>query len=577
MDEILEYLNNYSYELDKEIRSCKNNSKLNEFKELIKKYNDDIKSVSLSSLKEFIDIDDTLSEKFEYIMSCYDLFMSFEEVDGVKEGFLDTINRIKEMLLSKYENMKIENKRNLNISHRKYSHIGSLCSAIRAVKSGNFSTYSIERIFYFLEDKYLDLEENMKVEIAIFATKAMAGLRESYVLSKEEEKSLEDSKTDINAQVFKGELEEPKTSETNTEEQVVSNITVVMEELQDSFDDTNSSLRNDFLLLQVKIKDILKENRVYTDDIYSMCEKYNISINTFKDYLNRSDYDSLIGLFNGEISTLYLDFIKSLYDLNDCLTFSVNDKDLEFSVLYMKDTIENFNTCRECYLSSESFKNISDFNSFMSSANTIMLFAEDKDGNYTLDDTLNAGDGDEMEIKMKALCETIKTFGSLPYMSDNSSNNCEMAYSGSKKDRVGGKIDVVSKNNPMRGQNKRVLDKEFGKSYKRFRTNNQPRVGYVVLPICMENREKLSKVLNNENLLHSTSAIVFTALVHVKSGHDEYGILNDALDNSRGNISDLKKLFMDPNANIDILTNIVTENMKYAYDYMKEKTNVRGE
>lgn len=577
MDEILEYLNNYSYELDKEIRSYKNNSKLNEFKELIKKYNDDIKSVSLSSLKEFIDIDDALSEKFEYIMSCYDLFMSFEEVDGVKEGFLDTINRIKEMLLSKYENMKIENKRNLNISHRKYSHIGSLCSAIRAVKSGNFSTYSIERIFYFLEDKYLDLEENMKVEIAIFATKAMAGLRESYVLSTEEEKSLEDSKTDINAQVFKGELEEPKTSETNTEEQVVSNITVVMEELQDSFDDTNSSLRNDFLLLQVKIKDILKENRVYTDDIYSMCEKYNISINTFKDYLNRSDYDSLIGLFNGEISTLYLDFIKSLYDLNDCLTFSVNDKDLEFSVLYMKDTIENFNTCRECYLSSESFKNISDFNSFMSSANTIMLFAEDKDGNYTLDDTLISGDKKEMEIKMQALCETIKTFGSLPYMSDNSSNNCEMAYNGSREKKAGGKITILYRNNPMRRQKKRVLDKEFGTSHKKFRTSYYPRIGYVVLPICMENREKLSKVLGNENLLHSTSVIVFTALAHVKSGHDEYGILNDALDNSRGNIRDLKNLFMDPNANIDILTDIVTENMKYAYDYMKEKTNVRGE
>lgn len=576
MDEILEYLNNYSYELDKEMRGYKNNPKLNELKELINKYNDDIKSVSLSSLKEFIDIDDILSEKFEYIMSCYDLFMSFEEVGGVKEVFLDTINRIKEMLLSKYENMKIENKRNLNISHRKHSNIGSLSSTIRVIMKGNFSTYSVERIFYLLDNKYLDLEENMKEEIAIFATKAMAGLRESYLLSKEE-KSLEDSKTDINDQVFKGELEEPKISGINTEEQVVSNITVVMEELQDSFDDTNSSLRNDFLLLQVKIKDILKENRVYTDDIYSMCEKYNISINTFKDYLNRSDYDSLIGLFNGEVSTLYLDFIKSLYDLNDCLTFSVNDEDLEFSVLYMKDTIEDFNTCKECYLSSESFKNISDFNSFMSSANTIMLFAEDKDGNYTLDDTLISGDKKEMEIKMQALCETIKTFGSLPYMSDNSSNNCEMAYNGSREKKTGGKITILYRNNPMRRQKKRVLDKEFGTSHKKFRTSYYPRIGYVVLPICMENREKLSKVLGNQNLLHSTSAIVFTALAHVKSGHDEYGILNDALDNSRENIRDLKKLFMDPNANIDILTDIVTGNMKYAYDYMKEKTNVRGE
>lgn len=569
MDEILEYLNNYDWELDKEIRECKNNPKLNELKNLIKLYNDDIKSVSLSSLKEFIEIDDDLSAKFNYIMSCYDLFMSYEEIDGVKEGFLDTINKIKEMLTLKYENMRIENKRKLNISMRKCSDISRLSSFIRVIKKGNFSTYSIEGLFSLLENNRLDLEENMKEEIAIFATKAMASLRKSYLLSKEEPV--------IKDQESKVVSKEPNSDKTDIEEQVDSNEKTVMEELETSLEETNSSLRNEFLSLQVKIKDILKENRIYTDDIYSMCEKHNISINAFKNYLNRSDYDSIIGLFNGEASTLYLDFIKSLYDLNDCLTLSVNDEDLEFSLLYIKDTIECFNTSRECYLSSESFKNISDFNSFMSSANTIMLFAEDKDGNYTLDDTLISGDKKEIEIKMQALCETIKTFGSLPYMSDNSSNNCEMTYSGSREKKAGGKITILYRNNPMRRQKKRTLDEEFGTSHKKFRTSYYPRISYVVLPICTENREKLFKVFNNKNLLHSTSVIVFTALAHVKSGHDEYGILNGALDNSRDYIRNLKNLFMDPNANIDTLTDIVTESMKYAYDYMKEKTNVRGE
>lgn len=568
MDEILEYLNNYDYELSKEIKKCKNNSKLNELKELIKLYNDDIKSISLSSLKEFIDIDDDLAKKFNYIMSCYDLFMSYEEIDGVKEGFLDTINKIKEMLISTYENMRIENKRKLNISMRKRSDIMRLSSFIRVIKKGNFSTYSIEGLFSLLENNRLDLEEKMKEEIAIFATKAMASLRQSYLLSKEEPV--------IKDQESKAELEEPS-DKIDIEEQVDSNEKTVIEELETSLEETNSSLRNEFLSLQVKIKDILKENRIYTDEIYSMCEKHNISINAFKNYLNRGDYDSIIGLFNEEASTLYLDFIKSLYDLNDCLTLSVNDEDLEFSLLYIKDTIECFNTSRECYLSSESFKNISDFNSFMSSANTIMLFAEDKDGNYTLDDTLISGDKKEIEIKMQALCETIKIFGSLPYMSDNSSNNCEMTYSGSREKKAGGKITILYRNNPMRRQKKRILDEEFGTSHKKFRTSYYPRISYVVLPICTENREKLSKIFDNKNLIHSTSVIVFTALAHVKSGHDEYGILNDALDNSRENIRNLKKLFMDPNTNIDTLTDIVTNNMKYAYDYMKEKTNVRGE
>lgn len=557
MEKVLSILNKEVNKIDSEISKLQNDNELIKLKKLVKTYNADIKSVDVNLIKRVVKLDSFLVTKLNFIISHYDIIIAIDDED-TNSFYNRIIEQIGRMLFSKYDDLRKNNNDAINLLIEKKRKLELLSSKLSLINL-NDSYESISEILDLIDDAPLYAKK--KKEIVLLVNK--------YFFDNANKDNINEVVDEEVSLKIDDEVIASLTQVEEITECVVDNFELISE-------DNNSEFMDQFLFLKNEVKKILNENRVYTDDIYNLCEKYHIDFDMFMNYLNKEDYDNLIGLLGGDVSTLYLDFIKSLYDLKDCMTFG-DTNILESSITFIEDAIESFNYFKEIYLNSSSLFSISYYDKFIASSKTILLFAKDKDGNYTIDSTLKTGDSNQMSLKEQAVYETIKTFSSIPYMSDNSSNNCEMAYSGSREKKARARIDVVYKNNPVKKEKKKIVDSEFGTSHKRYRTNNYPRVSYVVIPICDANRSKLAEVFDNFDLLHTTSVVVFTGSCYVTSGHEEYSVLNDALDRSRENIRYLKKVFGDPKTDIKVLTDIVNESMEYAFDYIDNKSNIKIE
>lgn len=492
---------------------------------------------------------------FESVMGCYDDIKEFNSIGGVAETqmkFLSDIESdIGDVLTKLMEEQDlfasyIESKRNILLLKE--------CLNEFLSKDECVLSFNLEKIYKLLDSVDIDISD--KVNFAKIICKRIIDVKSRNFINEEEQvvNDVSDNLDDVSAV-----------------SQVDSKREAVLEELQSIRDERNDEYRDELNELIKRVNDIVNDNKDYIYDFNNQLDRVHIDRNMVRE--NLENLESMLGVNNE-----YVEFIMSLYELIEWTKYPVEDEsDILGCINSIKNDIMKFNDKKDSYLITIPMETGVSFDKFVSDSYNILLSLKDKDGKFIMESTLNSGTSKEIDEKNKGFEGVINLFTNIPYIADNTSDFIDSRFNGSDKDKSGGKIGIVYKNNPKGPGRKNLEDEEFGNAHKRFRPNYYSRIGYIVLPIAMENRKKLATRFENDKLLHSTTIVLFTGALCVSSNHSEYSLFNEILDNNRESVRKIRDLFANPNASVDELYNIVCEGMGYTYEYIKSNNeSVRG-
>lgn len=494
-------------------------------------------------------------KRFESILPFYDEIKEFNSNEGVAKTQLkflsdiesdisDVLTKLREEqdLFASY----IESKRNILLLKE--------CLNDFLSKDECVLSFNLEKIYKLLDSVDIDISD--KVNFAKIICKRIIDVKSRNVVNEEEQivNDVSDNLDDVSVVT-----------------QVESKREAVLEELQNIRDERNDEYKDELNEIIRMLNDIVNDNKDYIYEFNNQLDKVHIDRNKVRE--NFQNLEIMLG-----VNTEYVEFIMSLYVLIEWTQYPIEDEsDILGVINSIKDDIEIFNDKKVSYLSTIPMETGASFDKFVSNSHNILLCLKDKDGKFIMESTLNSGTSMEIEDKNKGFEDVINKFTNMPYIADNTTYFIDSRFNGSDKDKSGGKVGIVYRNNPKGPNRKNLEDEEFGNAHKRFRPNYYSRIGYIVLPIAMENRKKLATRFENEKLLHSTTIVLFTGALYASSNHSEYSLFNEILDNNRESVRKFRDLFADPNASEEELYNIVCEGMGYIYEYIKSNNeSVRG-
>ncbi len=563
MEEIFDVLNKKLDRINEKISVLNDKSFYKEVEKALKEFpNIDIELINRILSKKY-DSGVVLekAKQFENVLS-FDIkyIKSQGNTGGVSETMLKFLSDIESDINEVFINLKkeqdlfasyIESKRNILLLKE---YLNEFLSNDESVLS-----FNLEKIYKLLDSVDIDISD--KVNITKLICKKIIDVKSRNVVIDEENVIEVDAVNDVSDSL----------DDVDVVSHVESKREVVLAELQSITDEKNDTGREELNELVRKLNNIIKDNENYIFEFYNQLNKVHIDRDKVKN--NFDNLEILLG-----VNKEYVEFIRSFYDLIEWSKYPFEEESDVLGVISsIKNDIEIFNDNKASYLLTVPRETGISFDEFVSDSHNILLFLKDKDGKFIMDSTLLSGTSKEIDGKNKGFEGVINIFTQMPYIADNTADFIDSRYNGSDKDKAGGKVGIVYRNAPKGPDREKLEDKEFGKAYKKFRPNYYSRIGYIVLPIAMENRKKLAVRFGNDKLLHSTTIVLFTGVIYTSSNHNEYSLFNEILDNNRESVRKIKALFADPNTSEELLYSIVCEGMSYAYEYIKASNeSVRG-
>ena len=196
--------------------------------------------------------------------------------------------------------------------------------------------------------------------------------------------------------------------------------------------------------------------------------------------------------------------------------------------------------------------NDQNFEDFIANSNNIILFSkESEQEDFYINQDLISDDTDKQVVKKNELREAINLFTQQGY-ADNI--------------RIHSNTDKLYKS-----MKPKVYDKEL--SPYRIRNTNYGRTGYLIIPTCEENMQKIAELYHNHHFDNNENGrvVLFFSVTWTDAAHNEYDNLNAGLYQTKSYIQKIKALFQDPKTDKKVLQDIINESMEKCYQLTKEK------
>ena len=303
--------------------------------------------------------------------------------------------------------------------------------------------------------------------------------------------------------------------------------------------------------LRKKATEILKKHQDILDIYYS----FNDGI---KHYLIEKDFESIINtnpnLNIEEIKNLAL-LLPYLLDLIEYMDIEIEEDTIDYLIEFYQTTIKEYQDKLTSYKlipkKENDLKEVKDYEEFLSTTSNIVLFSkESEQDDFYINQDLENGDNDKQLIKQNELYEAIHLFTNQSYI-DNI--------------RIHANIDKLYKD-----VDAKLYDKEL--SPYRIRNTNAGRTGYIIIPTCNENMQKIADLYHNKKFTANGNGriILFFSVIWTGASHNEYNDLNTGLYKTKKYIQKIKELFQNPNTDKKILQDIINESMEYSYNLIKQ-------
>lgn len=580
LNNILDNLKDKINKLKIELLNTRNDlDKINNIPTLIVILENDLTKLDFDDFKKCFsllenNIDDDI-DKLKKFKNIYEFLKDSEiENTGIKRECSDTLNNIIAKYKNKYQEIKDkleENKINLENTIDKNTKLKEYLEKI--------NTLSITEIEELLElINLLDLPSEELLDLICYISKiSLKRVKEidtSFVINKDNVEELI-AETKENQQTVLNELEQQESENDIIYQEKVSIILNLIQQ-------TKQILENSPLNLYMSLNENLQ------------C------------YINKNDYDSAVysklmptDLTREKFLEMHI-LIQSLKDLKECLDFNYDKETID-------DAINLFNTCLDEYNKAKSFleeylttietddkeddttntdliiedddkKNeiytdtdeiikteIIDLPTFLNSTKNIILLGKSQSNQFLVDYDLISEDQKKQTEKQQGFIRTLQMFKNQTY---EGRNGIKATFSRPTTK----KIDKLYKS-----KDRKKYDTELNPY--RLRTYDRIRTGYLIIPVCQENRKKIAKLYKNNEIMKDGSIILIFGVIWTEANHARYEKLNENLYVNEEYIKNLINLFSNPSAKEEDLKAIIDESMERCLKTLetpeKEDSHVR--
>ena len=580
LNNILDNLKDKINKLKIELLNTRNDlDKINNIPTLIVILENDLTKLDFDDFKKCFsllenNIDDDI-DKLKKFKNIYEFLKDSEiENTGIKRECSDTLNNIIAKYKNKYQEIKDkleENKINLENTIDKNTKLKEYLEKI--------NTLSITEIEELLElINLLDLPSEELLDLICYISKiSLKRVKEidtSFVINKDNVEELI-AETNENQQTVLNELEQQESENDIIYQEKVSIILNLIQQ-------TKQILENSPLNLYMSLNENLQ------------C------------YINKNDYDSAVysklmptDLTREKFLEMHI-LIQSLKDLKECLDFNYDKETID-------DAINLFNTCLDEYNKAKSFleeylttietddkeddttntdliiedddkKNeiytdtdeiieteIIDLPTFLNSTKNIILLGKSQSNQFLVDYDLISEDQKKQTEKQQGFIRTLQMFKNQTY---EGRNGIKATFSRPTTK----KIDKLYKS-----KDRKKYDTELNPY--RLRTYDRIRTGYLIIPVCQENRKKIAKLYKNNEIMKDGSIILIFGVIWTEANHARYEKLNENLYVNEEYIKNLINLFSNPSAKEEDLKAIIDESMERCLKTLetpeKEDSHVR--
>ena len=319
-----------------------------------------------------------------------------------------------------------------------------------------------------------------------------------------------------------------------------------------------------YLNLRNKAFEILEESK---ELLYQFNEKYNIDVDKYYklcySMFSNEEYDQIKQMFphiDAPIEEILLLF--SVKELENYLhTFESVDFDmLDLSELIddLSSYIAKYNDCKVVFDANSHTKDPGEFvfskNTFdLDKVKNLILLLKDSNGSFIpLNDINNENMNGAKKNKEYELKKALSTFVTR-----------DMSL---RKKELKARLLTCTANN---GEDITIKEK-YGIDGERIRFSEYGRTGYILIPVCEENRKKLIDIYGNNIFQKFNSIIMIVGTIDCDASHNAYDGLTEDIANNLSYILNVLKVFNDPTIDVSILTNIIEESMNSCKEYVYE-------
>ena len=551
LNNILDNLKEKINKLKIELLNVKNNlDKISNIPTLIVILETDLTKLDLDTFKKsFSLLENNIDEDIKNLKSFKEIYQFLKDPEieniGIKKECLDTLNKIIKKYEKKYqefkdklekEKLKLENGIEKNTRLKEYLELPS--------------TLSYEEIEELLElVNLLDLTSNDLLDLICYISK----------ISLKRVKEI-DTSFDIN----KDNVDELIAESNKNQERILS-------DLEDKEDDIYREKVLIILDLIEKTKQLLESSSL----------NYYLSLNeNLKHYIRVDDFESASIVMPSLSIKSFLEMhylMPSLTNLKECLDFKYDTTTIDDVISFFETYLEEFEVAKELLekdLASieaidkeneTSFDDdeiieteVSDLPTFLSSSKNIILLNKTLElTSFQTDLDLKSEDILKQNEKQKGFNRALNMFINQPY-EGGSGIKAKFSRPGTKK------IDKLFKD-----RSRKKYDKDL--SPYRLRTIDRIRTGYLIIPVCQENRKKIFDLYGNESILKDGTVVLLFSVIWTEASHNEYAKLNKNLDSNAIYIKKLKEIFNNPDIKKEELKEIIDESMTRCFDTLKKE------
>ena len=558
------YINQVKKMLDEKVNLLKLKNellKVNELDNFLNSLDTDLLNINIDNYKDnllLIESEKEVETDLSFLESIKELapFLSNPNIEetGIKKVILDKLDNFKLKIKTKQkEKQELLNKqiKELEDIITKYTKLKNYLDNLENEFSLNLT--EITEFMDLIELLDATLVEKLEL-VTLISQKGYHSIKNHKV---EEEspitrENIHDliSQTESNEQIVIKELDSISTEEDETLEILIESRNAKEQEEKDNYSKKLEILKT----LQDKAITILREHQ-------SILNIYNSFNDGIKHYLMNGDFLSIEQanphLNMEEIKTLSI-IIPCLKDLEYYLEFEADAEIIDDLITELQNKLEEYQKKVLIYNETRNQEieilepNNQDFEDFIANSTNIILFSKElEQEDFYIDQDLISDDTDKQLIKQNELYEAIHLFTNQGYI-DNI--------------RIHANIDKLYKNIKTK-----LYDKEL--SPYRIRNTNYGRTGYLIIPTCEENMQKIAELYHNQHFVNNGNGrvVLFFSVTWTDAAHSEYDNLNAGLYQTKSYIQKIKALFQDPKTDKKVLQDIINESMEKCYQLTKEK------
>lgn len=549
LNNILDNLKEKINKLKIELLNVKNNlDKISNIPTLIVILETDLTKLDLDTFKKsFSLLESNIDDDIRILKSFKEIYQFLKDPEienmGIKKECLDTLNKIIKKYEMKYQEIKnklekekldLEDSIDKNTKLKEYLELPS--------------TLSIEEIEELLElINLLDLTNPDLLDLICYISKI--SLRRTQEI-------------DTSFGINKDNVEELIAESNKNQERILTNL----EEKED----------NIYREKVLKILDLIEKTKQLLEN---SSLNYYLSLNeNLRHYIKVDDFESASIVMPSLSIKSFLEMhylMPSLTNLKECLDFKYDIYTIDDVISFFEAYLEEFKVATELLgkdLASIEEENdnsldnddeiieteVSDLPTLLSSSKNIILLNKTPElGSFQTDLDLKSEDILKQTEKQKGFNKALNMFINQPY-EGGTGIKAKFSRSGTKK------IDKLFKD-----RTRKKYDKEL--SPYRLRTIDRIRTGYLIIPVCQENRKKIFDLYGNESILKDGTVVLLFSVIWTEASHNEYAKLNKNLYSNEVYIKKLKEIFNNPDTKKEELKEIIDESMTRCFDTLKKE------